>query len=146
MPVDARVGAHPRSRKAVASIARLLDHERLKTQPQALFLAREDEVLARAPGFRLRSELEKPRAGHDGRAFYRLNAFGRGHLGQPRALARRDPATVDQDVHTPAPELERCDDLVSDRTVHHFVVEEKCIACNEGTARRNAAALETCGV
>src|SRR5262245_24556393 len=77
MPLDAGVGALPLPDEPVGSVARLLDHEGLERPPEALFLAREHQVLAQSAGALLRTELEKSRAGDHGFALDRLNASGR---------------------------------------------------------------------
>src|SRR6267142_2009680 len=142
MPIDAGVGPLPRPHQTVARLAGLFDHERLKTESEALLLARDNQVLAQGPGIGFGSKLEEARAWHDGHAFYRQDAFGCSYIGQPRALARCDPAAVDQNVHAAALEPERREDVVSDRAVQHLVVEKKRSARGEGSARRDSSALE----
>src|SRR5258705_7199740 len=146
MPIDAGVGALPCPYQAVARLAGLFDYERLKVQSQALLLARENQVLAQGPGLRFGSELEKPRAWDDGHAFHGQSAFGHGYIGQSRAVARCDPPAVDQNMHVTALELERREDVVTDRAVQHLVVEKESSARDKGSSRRDPSALEARGV
>src|SRR5437660_11892429 len=59
MPIDSGIGTPPFAREAVTRVARLLDHERLKQEPEPLLLPLRHQVLAQRTRSRFGSELEK---------------------------------------------------------------------------------------
>src|SRR5258708_28142144 len=59
MPIDAGIGTLPFAREAVIGGARLLDHERLKPEPQPPLLPLRHQVLAPTTRIRFRRHLDK---------------------------------------------------------------------------------------
>src|SRR4029077_14203420 len=146
MPIHAGIGTLPFAREAVLDVARLLDHERLKPEPQALLLAFRHQVLAQGTRSRFGSELDESSARHDGCPLDRLQAFGCGNGRKPRAVSGRDPAAVDEDVEFAAFELQRCQHVIAGRAVQDLVVEEERSARDETAARADAPAFQGGGV
>src|SRR5438552_9656895 len=108
MPIDAGIGTPPFARETVLSVARLLDHERLKPEPQALLLPLRHQILAQRTRSGFGSELEKAPARRHRNALDCLRGLRRRDRGHPGAIAGCDPAAVDEDVEVPATfELQR---------------------------------------
>src|SRR5260221_12563652 len=59
MPLDARVGAFPIADQTVLRVAGLLDHERLKPEPEPLLLPLRHQVLAQGTPSSFRTELDE---------------------------------------------------------------------------------------
>src|SRR6266704_3542501 len=143
MPIDAGIGTLPFAREAVLGVARLLDHEGLKPEPEPLLLPLRHQVLAQRTRSRFGSELDEAPARRHRDALDRLHGFRGRDRRQPGALAGHDPAAVDEDVELLAAfELQRCQHVIAGSTVQHLVVEEERRARNEPTARADAPALE----
>src|SRR5882724_7998868 len=107
MPLDARVGALPIADQTVLRVAGLLDHERLKPEPEPLLLPLRHQVLAQRTRSRFGSELDEAPARRHRDALDRLQVLRGRDLRQPGALAGRDPAAVDEDVEFAPFELQR---------------------------------------
>src|SRR6266581_409957 len=122
IPIHAGIGTLPFAREAVLSVARLLDHERLKPEPESLLLQLRHQVLAQSTRSRFGSELDEARARHHRDALYRLHVLRRRDRRQPGALAGRDPAAVDEDMEFAAFELQRCQHMIAGRAVQDLVV------------------------
>src|SRR5216684_5986697 len=145
--VASGIGTLPFAHEAVLSVARLLDHERLKPEPQPLLLPRRHQVLAQGTRSRFGSELDEAPARRHRDALDRLRVLRGRDRRQHGALARGDPATVDEDVELLAAfELERRQHVIAGSTVQHLVVEEERGARDEAAARADAPALEGEGV
>src|ERR1700704_5193483 len=143
MPLDARVGAFPVADQTVLRVAGLLDHERLKREPEPLLLRFRHQVLAQRTRSRFGSELDEAPARRHRDALDRLRVLRGRDRRQHGALARGDPATVDEDVELLiAFELERRQHVIAGNTVQHLVVEEERGARDEAAARADAPALE----
>src|SRR6266704_2490993 len=143
IPVHASIGTLPFAREAVLSVARLLDHERLKPEPEPLLLPLRNQVLAQGTRSRFGGELDEAPARRHRDAFDRLHVLRGRDRRQPGTLAGRDPAAVDEDVELPAAfELQRCEHVIAGSTVQHLVVEKERRARNEPAARADAPALE----
>src|SRR5712692_4078324 len=141
MPIDAGIGTLPFARESVLSVARLLDHERLKPEPEPLLLPLRHQVLAQRTRSRFGSELDEAPARRHRDALDRLHGLRGRDRRQPGALAGRDPAAVDEDVELPAAfELQRCEHVIAGSTVQHLVVEEERGARDEAAARADAPA------
>src|SRR5467141_3682073 len=98
MPIDAGIGTLPFAREAVIGSARLLDHDRLKPEPEPLLLPLRHQVLAQRTRSRFGSELDEAPARRHRDALDRLRVLRGRDRRQHGALARGDPATVDEDV------------------------------------------------
>src|SRR6266436_752384 len=70
VPIHTGIGTFPFAREAVTSVARLLDHERLKPEPEPLLLPLRHQVLAQRTRSRFGSELrsEERRVGKECRS------------------------------------------------------------------------------
>src|SRR5712672_66493 len=90
MPLDARVGAFPIADQTVLRFAGLLDHERLKPEPEPLLLPLRHQVLAQRTRSRFGSELDEAPARHHRNALDRLRVLRGRDRGQRGALARGD--------------------------------------------------------
>src|SRR5689334_5250395 len=146
MPLDSGIGTLPYPHQTVGGVARLLDYEGLQAQAQPLFLARDNEVLAHRARRRLGSELQESGARDHRLSLDRLKVLRGGNAGYLRALARGDPAAVDQNVHTPALRPERRQDLIADGAAHDLVIEEERVARHEAPAGGDTTVLEARGV
>src|SRR6266480_4206368 len=147
MPIDAGIGTLPFAREAVIGGARLLDHERLKPEPQPLLLPLRHQVLAQRTRSRFGRELDEAPARRHRDALDRLHGLRSRDHRQPGALAGRDPAAVDEDVEVLAAfELERGEHVIAGGAVEHLVVEEEHGARDETAARADAPALQGRGV
>src|SRR6266851_4493935 len=147
MPLDARVGAFPIADQTVLRVAGLLDHERLKPEPEPLLLPLRHQVLAQGTRSCFGSELDEAPARRHRDALDRLRVLQGRDRRQRGALARGDPAAVDEDVELLAAfKLERRQHVIAGSTVQHLVVEEERGARDEAAARADASALEGEGV
>src|SRR2546426_497019 len=125
VPIHAGIGRFPFAREAVLSVARLLDHERLKPEPEPLLLPLQHQVLAQRTRSPFGSELDEAPARCHRDALDRLQSLWGRDRGQPGALAGRDPAAVDEDVELATFELQRCQHVIAGSAVQHLVVEEE---------------------
>src|SRR5467141_4348076 len=142
MPIHAGIGTFPFAREAVLSVARLLDHERLKPEAEPLLLPLRHQVLAQRTRSPFGSELDEAPARRHRDALDRLQSLWGRDRRQPGALAGRDPAAVDEDVALLAAfELQRRQDVIAGGTVQHLVVEEEHGARDETAACAHAPAL-----
>src|SRR5712664_3568734 len=121
MPVHAGIGTLPFTREAVLSVARLLDHERLKPEPEPLLLPLRHQVLAQRTRSPFGRELDEAPARRHRDALDRLQVLRGRDLRQPGALAGRDPAAVDEDVELAPFELQRRQHVIAGNALQNLV-------------------------